>query len=182
MSEFPFFNGHPAELEKLPKWRKRIDWLRRAAHAQHSRVLERGSISCYGYAELEHLERAGRERSRRRRWDEGKIIGSDQEQGNACVQRYLTAIRKTAERDLGVRTLAPAVHVLVQGEGYMLPSFTPATQPPAPRGPQASSIYAYLGGLDGATAGREVWYRLRGALRADEYQRALRDAMESLRW
>lgn len=165
--------GEPAELERLPRWRRRIDWLRRAAQAQHAGVLERESISSYSFAELEQLEGAGR----KRRWDYESIRGVRQERRNACVQRYLAGIRKTAERDLGERELAPVVHLLVRGEGYVLPSFTPA----ATANSRETSIHAYIGDLAGAIAGREVWYRVRGVLRPDVYNRALRGATDTLR-
>jgi hypothetical protein len=154
ISEPPSFNVQPTELERLPRWRRRIDWLRRAAHAQHPRVLERVIISRYSFDELEQLERAGQ----RRRWGLERIPGAGHDRGNTCVQRYLAGLRKTAERDLGQRRLAPAVHLLVRGEGYLLPTFA-QLQPPA---------------------GNGIRYPFRIGLPEEDYNNALPDAMGSL--
>jgi hypothetical protein len=151
VSAFPSLNGRMVELEKLLRWRRRIDWLRRAAQAQHPRVLERGSLDCYSYDELEQLEGAGQERSPARRLGYEHILAGRRERGNACVQRYLAGIRRTAARDLGDRTLAPAVHILVRSEGYTLP------------------------------AAMEEWGRIPKASPAAGYHRAWREAMESPR-
>ena len=157
------------EAEHSPPFQSEIDRLRAlaagSARAGYSRTT--GPLTARDWPTLEQIHAdASRlaERERRYAWRNRDFPAFE---GLRHVHAYLRGCGKVGRRFLGHPNTGPFVHDLVCGSGYHV-SVPTEISLPAPTGPVASTLAAYITGASwgvGATAQRQAWRRARPATR-----------------
>jgi hypothetical protein len=160
-----FVDWAAVEAARSPRFRAGIDRLRRLAAGEERGRYPRstGPLTLWSWRQLErayeHRRRLA-QGERPRAWRNSALPTDD---GLRHLRDYLRGCRKLARTFLGSEQAAPLVHDLVARAGYRTNPW-PASAPPPPTGPHASTLAAHVTGASwgaGATANRVAWHRAR---------------------